>query len=49
MSVKPPRQCLNCGCYMTLKDWYPEMLCDDCRQDIDSTVVGNIEKGESDD
>lgn len=21
---------------MTLKEWYPEMLCDDCKKEIDS-------------
>lgn len=39
MSVRPPCQCLNCGCYMTLKDWYPEMLCEDCVQDINSALT----------
>lgn len=39
MSVRLPRQCLNCGCYMALKDWYPEMLCEDCVQDINSALT----------
>nr|DAW11555.1 MAG TPA: PriA DNA helicase Cys-rich region (CRR) domain [Caudoviricetes sp.] len=39
MGDRLPRQCLNCGCYMTLKDWSPEMLCEDCKQDIDSALT----------
>lgn len=37
--IKAPRQCLNCWCHMTLKDWYPEMLCETCKQDIDSALT----------
>lgn len=25
---------------MTSKDWYPEMLCDDCKREIDSAFQG---------
>jgi hypothetical protein len=24
---------------MTLEEWYPEMLCADCKQDIDSALT----------
>lgn len=24
---------------MTLKDWYPEMLCEDCKQKIDAALI----------
>ena len=41
--MKLPRQCLNCGCYMTLKDWYPEMLCDNCKKEIDSAFTDEDE------
>jgi hypothetical protein len=28
---------------MTLKDWYPEMLCDDCKREIDSAFTDEDE------
>lgn len=34
--MKTPRQCLDCGRDMTLEEWYPEMLCETCKQKIDS-------------
>lgn len=37
--IKMPRQCLNCGCHMTLKEWYSEMLCETCKQEIDSALT----------
>lgn len=33
------RQCLDCGCRMTLEEWYPEMLCETCRRAIDSALA----------
>lgn len=35
MSIRLLRQCLNCGRYMTLEKWYPEMPCEACKQEID--------------
>lgn len=35
MSARLLRQCLNCGRYMTLEKWYPEMPCEACKQEID--------------
>lgn len=37
------RKCLACGQDMTMEEWYPEMLCDSCRQDIDKAFTA--EKG----
>lgn len=34
-----PRQCLDCGCDMTWEEWYPEMLCETCKQCIDSALT----------
>lgn len=28
---------------MTLKDWYPEMLCDNCKKEIDSAFTDEDE------
>ena len=39
MSVRLLHQCLNCGRYMTLEKWYPEMPCDDCKREIDSVLT----------
>lgn len=37
--MKSPRQCLNCGRGMRLEEWYPEMLCEACRREIDSALT----------
>lgn len=31
-------RCLACGQDMTVQEWYPEMLCEPCRRDIDMAV-----------
>ncbi len=36
--MEPSRQCLDCGRDMTLEEWYPEMLCETCKQEIDSAL-----------
>lgn len=37
--VKSHKQCLDCGREMTLEEWYPEMLCETCKQEIDSALT----------
>lgn len=43
MSVRLLQQCLNCGRYMTLEKWYPEMPCEACKQEIDSALTDKNE------
>lgn len=38
------RHCLACGRDMTLEEWYPEMLCDPCMQDITMAFTGENEQ-----
>lgn len=43
MSVRLLHQCLNCGRYMPLEKWYPEMPCEACKQEIDSALTDKNE------
>lgn len=43
MSVRLLHQCLNCGRYMMLEKWYPEMPCDDCKREIDPVLTDKNE------
>lgn len=45
MSVRLLHQCLNCGRYMTLEKWYPEMPCEACKQEVDPDVDGQEQTG----
>lgn len=40
------KKCLACEQAMTEEEWYPEMLCESCKQDIDMAFMnGNIQEG----
>lgn len=44
--MKSPKQCLACGRDMTFDEWYPEMLCETCEQEIDSAFTDeDIQEG----